>query len=205
MKQKQLEIELQKHVKAFEKPKIDLEQYHTPANIAATVVHCMYGNGDVEGRSIVDLGCGTGMLSIACCLMGAESVVGVDMDEDALGVMKENMASFEEGTLNGLSVVHCEVKDFKSPCDVVVMNPPFGTRVKGADMMFLQKASEVASSVVYSMHKTSTRKHVEKAGTACGLVGKPIAQLRYNLDKTYDFHKKKSVDVEVDLWRFERA
>ena len=30
-----------------------------------------------------------------------------------------------------------------------------------------------------------------------------LAELRYDLPKTMSFHKKKSVDVEVDLWRFE--
>lgn len=29
-----------------------------------------------------------------------------------------------------------------------------------------------------------------------------IAQLRFDLPKTYKFHKKNSVDVAVDLYRF---
>ena len=37
------------------------------------------------------------------------------------------------------------------------MNPPFGTRKKGADMEFLSAAMKVASQAVYSLHKTSTR------------------------------------------------
>lgn len=41
--------------------------------------------------------------------------------------------------------------------DTVVMNPPFGTRKKGADMEFLSAAMKVASRAVYSLHKTSTR------------------------------------------------
>ena len=44
----------------------------------------------------------------------------------------------------------------------VVMNPPFGTRRKGADMQFLRAALHVADSAVYSLHKTSTRAHIEK-------------------------------------------
>lgn len=36
-----------------------------------------------------------------------------------------------------------------------------------------------------------------------GVKGKPIAQFRYNLDNTYKFHKRKSVDIDVDLWRIE--
>lgn len=29
-----------------------------------------------------------------------------------------------------------------------------------------------------------------------------LAVLRYDLPSTYKFHKKKSVDIEVDFWRF---
>ena len=203
MKQKQLEIALQKHVRPFVQPKIALEQYHTPPGIAAAVVHHMHALGDVDGRRVCDLGCGTGMLAVARALMGAESVHGVDCDEDALEILRENLASFDEDDGVAIEVHLMEADAFAEPCDVVVMNPPFGTRVKGADMKFLASASKIAP-IIYSMHKTTTRKHVLKAAAACGLVGKPLAQMRYNLDKTYDFHKKKSLDIEVDLWRFER-
>nr|DAD26859.1 TPA_asm: hypothetical protein HUJ06_028327 [Nelumbo nucifera] len=37
------------------------------------------------------------------------------------------------------------------------MNPPFGTRKKGADIDFLSTALKVASQAVYSLHKTTTR------------------------------------------------
>jgi predicted RNA methylase len=203
MKQKKLEIILQQRVKPFAKPKIQLEQYHTPPHICAAVVHCMYEQGDVEDLSVVDLGCGTGMLGIACCLMGAERVVGVDVDKDALATLQENLAEFDEDDEVQMEFVNQNVEEYTEQCDVVVMNPPFGTRDKGADMRFLVAASKIGK-VVYSMHKSTTRKHVEKTGKACGMVGKPIAELRYNLDKTHDFHKKGSVDIRVDLWRFEK-
>ena len=32
-------------------------------------------------------------------------------------------------------------------------NPPFGTRVKGADMDFLRAAARVARTAIYSLHK----------------------------------------------------
>ncbi|CAM9502521.1 unnamed protein product, partial [Choristocarpus tenellus] len=41
--------------------------------------------------------------------------------------------------------------------DTVIMNPPFGTRNSGIDMIFLEQALQVASTAVYSMHKSSTR------------------------------------------------
>ena len=36
-----------------------------------------------------------------------------------------------------------------------------------------------------------------------GLDGDVIAELRYDLPKTYKFQKMKNKDIQVDLWRFE--
>ena len=46
--------------------------------------------------------------------------------------------------------------------DVVVMNPPFGTRRKGADLAFLRAAFRLATGSVYSLHKSSTRAYLQK-------------------------------------------
>eukprot|EP00939_MAST-03C_sp_MAST-3C-sp1_P002019 g2019.t1 len=86
--------------------------------------------------------------------------------------------------------------------DTVIMNPPFGTRVKGIDVLFLEKALSSCRRAVYSLHKTSTRVHIMKVGAGCGALGTVIATLRFDIPKMYAFHKHSSVDVEVDLWRF---
>lgn len=45
-----------------------------------------------EDMEVLDLGCGSGILSIAALLLGAESCVGVDIDENAVHIAKENAA-----------------------------------------------------------------------------------------------------------------
>lgn len=47
------------------------------------------------------------------------------------------------------------------------------------------------------------RKHVLKTAKLQGVTGEVIAELRYDLPSTYKFHKKSSVDINVDLFRFE--
>jgi len=43
-----------------------------------------------EGIEVLDMGCGSGILSIAAILLGAKSCVGVDIDENAVRIAKEN-------------------------------------------------------------------------------------------------------------------
>jgi predicted RNA methylase len=77
MKLKQLESLLE-DVESFAAPKISLEQYATGAHLAARILHTAHALGDVEGRTVVDLGCGCGVLSIAAALMSAGHVVRRD-------------------------------------------------------------------------------------------------------------------------------
>ena len=42
-------------------------------------------------RSVLDVGTGTAILGLACCLFGAENVLGVDNDPDAVAAAKENI------------------------------------------------------------------------------------------------------------------
>ena len=71
--------------------------------------------------------------------------------------------------------------------------------------VFLQVASSLSKNVVYSLHKTSTRQHILKKAEEFNLSGEVVAELRYNLPKTYKFHKKASVDVQVDFFRFTKV
>lgn len=47
---------------------------------------------DLHGRSVLDYGCGSGILAIAAVRHGAGRVVGVDIDRQALVVARENAA-----------------------------------------------------------------------------------------------------------------
>jgi 2-polyprenyl-3-methyl-5-hydroxy-6-metoxy-1,4-benzoquinol methylase len=91
MKLKNLEIHLQK-VQGFKNPVAGLEQYMTPAPLAARFLFDAFLHGDIEGMKVLDLGCGTGMLSVGAALLGGD-VTGVDGDASALLTAEENAAS----------------------------------------------------------------------------------------------------------------
>lgn len=46
---------------------------------------------DREGLNVLDIGCGSGILSIAALKLGAASVVGTDIDENCMSSARENM------------------------------------------------------------------------------------------------------------------
>ncbi|XP_037720586.1 rRNA N6-adenosine-methyltransferase METTL5 [Drosophila subpulchrella] len=206
MKLRKLEEYLQ-GVDGFEQPKILLEQYPTPPHIAACMAHHMQAqHEDIEGRLVGDLGCGCGMLSIASTLLGAQLTVGFELDGDAVDTFRGNVVEME---LPNVDCVRADVlqlagSKWEKSFDTVVMNPPFGTKHNaGMDMRFLEVALRLANSAVYSLHKTSTRSYIQKKAQEWGARGSVVAELRYNIDASYKFHKHKSKDIEVDFWRFD--
>ncbi|CAN9497775.1 unnamed protein product [Ophioblennius macclurei] len=207
MKLKELESCLQQ-VDTFEAPKVLLEQYPTSPHIAACMLFTIHSSfDDIEGKLVADLGCGCGVLSIGAAVLDAGLCVGFDIDEDALDIFRRNAEEFE---LTNVDLIQCdlcclEAEAYAQKFDTVIMNPPFGTKHKGVDMTFLRAALTMAKTAVYSLHKTSTREHIQKKAQDWGFKMEVIAELRYDLPASYKFHKKKSVDIEVDFMRFSKA
>ncbi len=48
---------------------------------------------NLKDKSIIDVGCGSGILGIAAAKLGATSIIGVDIDENAVTIAKENVIS----------------------------------------------------------------------------------------------------------------
>jgi len=71
-------------VAGFENPQLGLEQYPTPPDLAAHVIHLADLQGDIAGRTVIDLGAGTGMLTLGAALRGPARVVGVEVDRRQL-------------------------------------------------------------------------------------------------------------------------
>lgn len=65
-----------------------------------------------------------------------------------------------------IDFVLCDVNQLQQQqrlqADTVIMNPPFGTKMKGADMAFLRAACSLGPKQIYSLNKSSTRSHIQK-------------------------------------------
>ncbi len=62
-------------------------QHHT-TRLCLELLEKSLNNGD----KLLDMGCGSGILSIAAILLGAESAVAVDIDQNAANIARENAA-----------------------------------------------------------------------------------------------------------------
>lgn len=197
MKKKELEILLQK-VPSFEKPVPHFEQYLTPAGIAADIIFTAHQFGDIENKTVIDLGCGTGIFSTGATLTGAEKVIGIDINEEAVKTARRYAKK------NNLEIIFLvqDVKDLEIKCDTVIMNPPFGAQKSNlkADRKFIEKGFKI-STVIYTIHLTKTVPFIEKMVSA--LNGKITYYKNYifPIKHTFTFHEKKFVEYDVSLLR----
>ena len=167
-KNKQIEAFLQQldtlETKGIQPDAWNLEQYPTPPRLAVESLRAIQERyGDIEGKKILDLGCGTGILAFGCILFGASHVTAVDIDKNCIDILHENIENcgFSCDMIKGLmlDVTSLSSLHIANPIDVVIMNPPFGTKHNvGADKLFVKKALEFAD-VVYSFHKSSNREY----------------------------------------------
>ncbi|TKR64726.1 hypothetical protein L596_025216 [Steinernema carpocapsae] len=196
---------------SFEESKVELEQYATTPQLAADILLAIDNDVGLERKTLADLGCGCGVLMLGASLLGSTYLVGFDIDEDALEICSRNIEDMEPDSL--VDLVNVDVTQSVPACfngrfDVVIMNPPFGTKNNaGIDMKFVEKGLSLLgeSGVLYSLHKSSTRDFILKTASKFEAKAECVAELRWNLENTYKFHKKKSVDIQVDLIKFVKA
>lgn len=194
-------------VEGFQSPRVELEQYPTPAHLAASIIYSASEvHDDIRGCHVIDLGCGPGVLAIGAALMGATCVTGIDLDRSSLQVAHRNAEAL--GVADSIEFVQADVVELSSTrhaalADTVILNPPFGTKRKGADIAFLQVAVAHCRGSVYSLHKSSTRKYIRRITESWCTDADVVAELRFDIPSMYAFHKKGNVDVDVDLWRID--
>ena len=200
---KELEIALET-VWPHPSPTHEFEQYTLPAYLASELLWAAYMNGDIEGKVVLDLGCGTGILAVGAALLGASAVLGVDIDTSALRIAARNAATL--GVATRVAWVAARIPHFSARADTVVENPPFGVWRKGSDMIFLVTSMECAD-VVYSIHKSNekTRRLVKKLASGAGFAVSWISKGRaLRLKPTMPFHRLREHRVAVDLYRLTR-
>lgn len=198
VKKQQLEILLQQ-VRPHPHPASELEQYSTPAQIAADLLWFAHAQGDIVGKRVADLGCGTGILGIGAKLLGAAEVVAVDIDGAALAVATQNAVRLKVT----LSFLAMDVREFAGSVDTVLMNPPFGAQNPHADIPFLERALAVAP-VAYTFHKAETEPFVVRRVEEFGGSATHRKDYRFPIPHSMPFHREEVREVPVVLLRITR-
>ncbi|MEM2926758.1 MAG: METTL5 family protein [Candidatus Bathyarchaeia archaeon] len=182
-------------------PKVQLEQYTIPEELAAKILSlAAYTFNDITGKFVVDLGCGSGRLAIGAAILGAAYVVGVDLDPEAIKAAKANAERL--GVKAIVDWVLADIETLKGLCDTVLQNPPYGTKKRGADVHFLEKAMEIGR-IVYSLHKSATDAYVRKFVARKGALITGIFKTKIRIPKTFPFHSRRVYYVDVNLYRIE--
>jgi rRNA N6-adenosine-methyltransferase METTL5 len=198
MKFRHYEDFLSRNKTTFSKPKVALEQYATDPHLASRLGWTAYESGDLEGKIVLDLGCGSGMLSLAASVF-ADAVIAVDIDREVFDDFDhENIECILADVEKGLGFVR------KGCIDTVFTNPPFGTKNNaGIDTAFVHSALAVAP-VCYSMHKSSCRQVIQKKFQKQNITCNVIAEMSFELPRQFRFHKENCLSIPVDLMRNNR-
>lgn len=146
---------------------------------------------DVKGSSVLDMGCGTGVLAIAAKTLGASSVLAIDIEEGAV----EN--TIENAALNSISAgesfkVDCGVVDLltsKYPEENQIILANINRNVLVANMKTYDSVLAPSGHIIFSGFFTgdvevmSENIHslgwkiesvLERNGWACIICGKPV-------------------------------
>jgi putative methylase len=192
-------------VEGFRDPRVDLEQYPTPADLAAHLVHLADLRGDLQGRTVVDLGTGTGVLALGAATRDPEGVLALDADPSALAVARENERRVEPGVAVDwllADVTHAPV----CPGDpaTVLTNPPFGAQrgSEGADRAFLATAARIAD-ISYSIHNEGSREFVEAFARDEGGAVTDAFRATLPLDKQFDHQTAERRELDAEVYRIE--
>ncbi len=193
VKRRELERALQA-VPDFPDPDAATEQYMTPAPVAADLLWAAWTDGCIEGRRVLDLGCGTGIFALGASLLGAAQVTGVDGDQAAIDIAR---ASVPDGTF-----VTARLEDWSPTAhDTVIMNPPFGAQKRHADRIFYERAAQAVASAddasVWFLAQTRTERFLAAYAKELGFGIERVADWDYPLPARFAFHEKVAATIHV--------
>lgn len=159
---------------------LSLEQYQTEGDIAARWLAEIDAIDGLDGKRVLDLGAGNGILGFGAKLLGAD-VVFVECDKKAAEICR-GLGETIEGRVGEVELPNV---------DMVIMNPPWGRQIPGSDKIFIEEAQRVAS-IIHLMHSAGA-KHLPE--------GEIILEGEFRLPARYEHHKSRVGLTPFRCWR----
>ncbi|MEZ8000762.1 MAG: METTL5 family protein [Candidatus Poseidoniaceae archaeon] len=206
MRPKHLAIELSK-LQPHPCTSVELEQYATEGDLAAYWILGIDQVDEMEGKRVLDLGAGNGILGLGCLLVGAQHVTLVEADPLVVEIAKSNAERLSprcEGTVQVIQEhISLQSEQPEIVPDIVLMNPPWGVQTAKADRPLLEYAFSLGAPVVHVLHSAKS-KHVQALGRDYGYESEAMLETEFRLPPTYLHHSKKKATTTVRCWRFHR-
>ena len=206
MRPKHLAIELSK-LEPHPCTSVELEQYATEGDLASYWILGIDQVDDMEGKRVLDLGAGNGILGLGCLLVGAHHVTLIEADPLVVKIAKANAERLSLRGEGSIEVIqdHISLQSQRPVItpDIIVMNPPGGVQTAKADRPLLEYAFSLGAPVVHVLHSAKS-KHVQALGRDYGYESEAMLETEFRLPPTYLHHSKKKATTTVRCWRFHR-
>lgn len=93
---------------------------------------------ELKNKTIIDFGCGSGILAIAALLLGARHAYAVDLDSQALQATQAN--AMNNGVADRLSILHVDNIDKVETADILLANILAGTLIELSNVFYASLA-----------------------------------------------------------------
>ena len=104
---------------------------------------------DMKGKTVIDLGCGSAILSLYANMLGAKKIVGVDVDLDSVLSARKNLLLNRS---KKIQLVCADLRNLRGKFDIILANLDIQIFTRCADKienMLKKRAILVASGVLY--------------------------------------------------------
>ena len=184
---------------------VELEQYPTEGNLAAAWL-TKIGLGDgFEGKHVLDLGAGNGVLGIGAAFLGAKHVTMVECDPMTVKVLEENVRNVDGMAMCTIleSRVEGSPLTLEVPVDMAIMNPPWGVQTQRADRAFFETIFAMNIPLVHFIHSIEAE-HLLPLAHSNGYELHSIYQDDFRLPPAYAHHSKNKATTRIRCYRLEK-
>ena len=183
---------------------IELEQYPTEGNLAAAWLTKIDIGDGFEGKHVLDLGAGNGVLGIGAAFLGAKHVTMVECDAMTVEVLQENVRNVDGMAMCTILESRVEGRPLalEVPVDMAIMNPPWGVQTKRADRAFFETIFAMQIPLIHFIHSIEAE-HLLPLAYENGYELHSIYQDDFRLPPAYAHHSKNKASTRIRCYRLE--